>query len=38
LVSFVSDTGPGRGEVALAINGHPFKDVNLGAGQGKSIG
>ena len=25
LVSFVSDTGPGRGVVALAVNGHPSR-------------
>lgn len=33
-MSFVSDTGPTRGEVALSINGHT-KDVNLGVGSVK---
>ena len=32
LVSFVSDTGPSRGEVALSINGGAFKDVKLSGG------
>lgn len=32
LVSFVSDTGPSRGKVALSINGGAFKDVKLSGG------
>ena len=31
-MSFVSDTGPSRGEVALSINGGAFKDVKLSGG------